>query len=210
MIIPMEDRGKAAMCGRMNVSDDPNVQAFMDALGMPIYPKPNSDFRPNDAAVIYYRSTHEPLSHAELQWGISLSPSSSLVINARAETIQTKPSFKQAFHSHRGIIVCNGWYEWKLHGSSKIPYLIRHTLTQPMLMATLAYPESNRFVTLTTSPNAKLADIHHRMPVIIHSDELDQWLYGSSDQAQALTTPLPSELFHTEILAERQQQADLF
>lgn len=211
MINPIEDRGKPAMCGRMNVSDDPNVQAFMDALGMPIYPKPNPDLRPNDTTLVYYRATGNAFTHSELQWGItSKGPSSSFIINARAETIDNKPTFSQAFQNQRGLVICNGWYEWKAEGTVKIPYLIQHTLEQPLLMAAIIYPEQNRFVTLTTTPNDKLANVHHRMPVIINADDMEQWLFGSSIAAKALTSALPSEAFKTHLLSERQQQANLF
>lgn len=181
------------MCGRMNVSDDPNVQAFMDALGMPIYPEANSDLRPTDETLLIIPEDSGMRANS-MSWGIQPSWSKQLLINAKSETIAEKPTFKSAFKLHRGLVVCSGWYEWKDEGGKKKQkYLIEHTLRQPMLMGAVYYPASNQFVTLTIKPNTKLADIHHRTPLVIHADEMDIWLHGDENDVTPLLCSLKNE-----------------
>ncbi len=77
-----------------------------------------------------------------------------------------------------------------------------------MFMAAVCFPappdnqaanqEGSQFVTLTTAPNEKLKQVHHRMPVIIHSDEMDEWLLGDSQQALQAIHPMKSEVFQFE------------
>ena len=199
------------MCGRMNVIDDPNVRGFLDALGIPMYPKghsfTNQDLRPTDETLLLLPKGKE-ITPATLSWGIQPSWSKKLLINAQSETISEKTTFKKAFECHRALVVCSGWYEWKDEGQSerktkKQKYLVQHSLKQPMLMAAVCFPAAShqladQFVTLTTTPNEKLKQVHHRMPLIIHNDEIDNWLLGDSQQALQAIYPIKSEAFQFE------------
>ncbi len=201
------------MCGRMYISNNPNVQAFMDALGISIYPTSNDDLRPTDSTLLLLPSDGQ-VAAKEMSWGIKPSWSKQVLINAKSETIDEKNTFKGAFESQRALVVCSGWYEWKTvsennatekQTSKKRPihkqkYLVEHSLKQLMLMAAVYYPANaqqpqNQFVTLTTAPNDKLKQVHHRMPLIIHSDEMDAWLLGSCDDAKSLMHAIKSEEF---------------
>jgi len=195
------------MCGRMNVIDDPNVRAFMDALGIPVYPKRNVDFRPTDKTLLLIPKGKD-IEPATMSWGIKPSWSKQLLINAKSETISEKTTFKKAFEHHRALVVCSGWYEWKDEGhgdkkAKKQKYLVQHSLKQPMLMAAVCFTghspkEASQFVTLTTTSNEKLKQVHHRMPLIIHADEMDDWLLGDSRQALQAIHPLQDEEFQFE------------
>ncbi|MEH6344799.1 MAG: SOS response-associated peptidase family protein [Bermanella sp.] len=208
------------MCGRMNVIDDPNVRAFMDALGIPIYPSPNPhsnrEVRPTDETLLLIPQGKD-INTATMSWGIKPSWSKQLLINAKSETVSDKTTFKKAFENHRALVVCSGWYEWKDEGGkTKQKYLVQHSLKQPMFMAAVCFPappanqaanqgphqeankEASQFVTLTTAPNEKLKQVHHRMPLIIHSDEMDEWLLGDSHQALQAIHPMKSEAFQFE------------
>lgn len=195
------------MCGRMNVIDDPNVRAFMDALGIPVYPHANSELRPTDETLLLVPNGKD-ISTATMSWGIQPSWSKKLLINAKSETISDKTTFKQAFEQHRALVVCSGWYEWKDEApgeknAKKQKYLVQHSLKQPMLMAAVCFTglsstKGNQFVTLTTEPNEKLKQVHHRMPLIIHSDEMDEWLLGNSQQALNAMHLMVNEAFQFE------------
>ena len=195
------------MCGRMNVIDDPNVRGFMDALGIPVYPKFNADLRPTDQTLVLVPNGND-ISSATMSWGIQPSWSKKLLINAKSETISEKNTFKKAFEQHRALVVCSGWYEWKEQGqqgpkANKQKYLVRHSLKQPMLMAAVCFPAKSKqttdqFVTLTCAPNEKLKQVHHRMPLIIHIDEIDNWLLGDSQQALDAIHPIQDEAFQFE------------
>ncbi len=209
-------KGYINMCGRMNVIDDPNVRAFMDALGIPVYPDfhlhSNRDLRPTDETLLI-TNQNEKIATTRSSWGIKPAWSKQLLINAKSETISDKATFKKAFEQHRALVVCSGWYEWKDEGGAKKQkYLIQHSLKQPMLMAAVCFPappsnqkanhkvnqEGSQFVTITTAPNEKLKHVHHRMPLLIHSDEIDSWLLGDSQQALQSIHPMPDELFQFE------------
>lgn len=179
------------MCGRMNVIDDPNVQELMEELGMPLYPANPKDqdpeLKPSQSTLAIIPQDNQ-LNAVQAQWGIKPNWSKSLLINAKSESISEKVTFKSAFKQQRALIPCQGWYEWKANGDQKRKdkYLIEHTHPHALLMAAVYYPNNNQFVTLTCEPNAHLASVHHRMPVIINPLNAKEWILGSRQMAESL------------------------
>ena len=120
--------------------------------------------------------------------------------NARADTVATKPTFRDAWKSgRRCLIVTDGFYEWRK--TDKQPFCIAIGNKQPMLMAGLWEEwkpkggEAVRSCTIiTTAANAFMADIHDRMPVIIGAEDWAAWLGEEllADPA-ALLKPFPPE-----------------
>jgi putative SOS response-associated peptidase YedK len=127
----------------------------------------------------------------------------SRMINARAETLSEKPSFKGPLKKNRCLVVADGFYEWKKTDSGKIPVYITLKNEKPFGFAGLysdwRHPEGNTIRTctiVTTEPNDLLRPIHNRMPVIIKPDERDQWLDPEEQDPERLTallTPYPSK-----------------
>jgi putative SOS response-associated peptidase YedK len=125
------------------------------------------------------------------------------IINARAETVATKPFFRDAFKRKRCLIIADGFYEWKRAGKGKVPYRIALKTEEPFAFAGIwstvhdaqgiVHPT---FAILTTESNALVAQIHTRMPVILREQDEAAWLNPrlSLDAAQALLVPLPAEL----------------
>lgn len=122
------------------------------------------------------------------------------MINARAETVADKPSFRAALKSRRCLIIASGFYEWKKTPEGKVPYLI--TLTDRKLFAfaglyeTWSSPEGEIIQSctiITTEANSLLKPIHDRMPVILSRDKEDIWLTGTPEQAQTLLKPYPAK-----------------
>ncbi|MEH6403312.1 MAG: SOS response-associated peptidase [Sneathiella sp.] len=123
------------------------------------------------------------------QWGLIPSwekteTNSAKLINARSETADTKPSFRQAFKERRCLIPCNGFYEWKTReDGTKQPYFIYAEDTDLFAFAGLweqwVSPE-NGFIescTILTMPASnKIKEIHHRMPVTIKPAQYHVWL----------------------------------
>ncbi len=108
------------------------------------------------------------------------------LINARAETVAEKPAYRAAYRHRRCLIPVDGFYEWSKQGDRKQPYYIHATDGAPFCFAGLWESWSPRdgdsletFTILTRSPNAKIADIHKRMPVIVPRDEQLDWLEGA-------------------------------
>lgn len=104
------------------------------------------------------------------------------LINARGETAHQKPSFREAFQKRRCLVPADGFYEWQSQGKSKRPFHF-HLAGQGLfafagLWETWAGPESElaTFCILTTAPNALVARVHDRMPVILRPELEDAWL----------------------------------
>lgn len=122
--------------------------------------------------------------------------------NARSETVAEKSSFRSSFARHRCLIPANGFYEWKpitVDGKvRKQPYYIHPT--DPVgffafagLLAAWKSPEGETVVStciITTGPNAVMAPIHDRMPVILQTGQFDAWLDPDNHDTAALTAML--------------------
>jgi len=131
------------------------------------------------------------------------------MINARAETLSDKPSFRTPFRKNRCLIVADGFYEWKKESSkAKTPYFIRMKNRQPFAFAGLwdrwVNKEDERDIILsstiiTTEPNQLVAGIHNRMPVILHPDFYELWLNPHEEPPDTLSTCLkPYNAFEME------------
>jgi putative SOS response-associated peptidase YedK len=141
-----------------------------------------------------------------LHWGLIPSwaddPSiGNKMINARAETVAEKPSFRKAFRNHRCLVLADGFYEWQKTANGKQPYYIRMEDDSPFAFAGLWERWKNgsevRSATIiTTDANDIVAPIHNRMPVILHPEDYGLWLDPDFDEKEPLTTllkPYPAE-----------------
>lgn len=126
------------------------------------------------------------------------------LINARAETVHEKPSFKASFERKRCLIPADGFYEWKKEQHTKQPMRITKKDRSLFMMAGLydvwTKPDGSRLATctiITTKPNSLVAPIHDRMPVIMRPEDEALWLEGDgSPQQRSLTkllVPYPEE-----------------
>ena len=128
---------------------------------------------------------------AKLRWGLipgwAKDPRiGSRLINARAETVHEKPAFRAAFRRRRCLVPANGWLEWRKEEGAKQPYFITSASREALSFAALwdqweadAEPIES-FTILTTVASSALADIHHRQPTIIGSDDFEDWLEPST------------------------------
>ncbi|RMH70168.1 MAG: SOS response-associated peptidase [Gemmatimonadetes bacterium] len=119
------------------------------------------------------------------------------MINARAESVMEKVSFRKPFLHQRCLIVANGFYEWKRSGTTKVPVYIRLKSDMPFAFAglydTWTSPAGERISSctiLTTGANELLRDVHHRMPVILNETAQEIWL----DRTMKDPAPLQSVL----------------
>lgn len=125
---------------------------------------------------------------ARFRWGLVPSwvkdPSvGNRMINARAESVAERPSFKEAFRDRRCLVVADGFYEWQKTGRAKVPFFIRLKSGRPFGMAglyeTWVSPAGKILRTctiITTRANDLLSPIHDRMPVIVHREKQALWL----------------------------------
>lgn len=122
-----------------------------------------------------------------------------LIINARKESMTSKPSFKAAIRHRRCIFLADGFYEWRREAERKQPYLFRLTSREPLPLAglweTYASPDGGEIDTaaiVTTTANPFMAQIHTRMPVILDQEGIDKWLaVGRTTTREALALAKP-------------------
>ena len=124
------------------------------------------------------------------------------MINAKAETITEKASFKNPFKRKRCLVLSDGFYEWKkITPKEKIPYRIKmeddSLFTMAGIWDTWKNEEGdpiNSFSIITTSPNELMENIHNRMPVILKKEDEKAWLNDNdTDYLQSLLKPFPAK-----------------
>ena len=130
------------------------------------------------------------------QWGMPpASAKHSFLINARSETVQEKPTFREAFHHRRCLVVASGWYEWS---APKTPWHIQLYDGGVMTFGGMLYGQEDqqRFVIVTTAADAGLAGIHHRAPFTLAPEDYDVWMAGDAETASRLLRPAPAHWFN--------------
>lgn len=179
------------MCGRYTLSSSSDEIALLfDLRDLPqVIPRYNMA-PTQEAAVVRVPAPGAPRQLVPLRWGLipywaKEAAIGNKLINARAETIADKASFKWSFKKKRCLIPANGFYEWKKEGKTKQPYLIHRQDGKPFAFAGLWSTWVDRehggipvetFTILTTDPNDLMRPLHNRMPVIIDPESFDLWL----------------------------------
>jgi putative SOS response-associated peptidase YedK len=144
----------------------------------------------------------------ELRWGLvpfwsrpgdKLWDKLPLLINARAETLSSKPAFRDAFKRRRCIVPATGYYEWqKRPGGPKQPFYITRRDRQPISFAGLwenAKEEHGTTAIVTTTASEETQQIHDRMPVILEKPDFARWLASeplATQEAHRLLAPPPA------------------
>lgn len=107
-----------------------------------------------------------------MKWGIN---SKSLLINARIETINDRPTYN-AIKNNRCAVICNGFYEWD---KQKNKYYIN--FDEDYMYLACIFNENNELVILTTSSNGEFSKIHDRTPIIMNQNEMINYIHGQTD-----------------------------
>lgn len=170
------------MCGRFAFQGDQWPELTSD-LEQPVI-QPNYNVCPQDETpVIHFES--ESLTITSMQWGLrpSWSKESTMEpINARVETIDSKPMFREAYRQRRCLIPANGWYEWKTTPRGKIPFYHSGRNQDVLLIAGIYEHWGNKnqtlntFTILTQKATSEIEHIHTRMPVLIDEENANAWL----------------------------------
>lgn len=147
------------------------------------------DFFPGQAIpAIIVRNEH--LTLVPLKWGYTMKQNSSLIINARSETLLEKRMFAADAQVHRCIIPAKGFYEWDAH-KNKISFEPKqHRI---LLMAGIYRENQNELTIITTKANQSMKAIHSRMPLIIPQNDLHKWLYDNQ-YLKSILNLVPEEL----------------
>ncbi len=180
------------MCGRYTLQE---LNAFLQifAVETELDWEPRFNIAPSQSVAVIRNSVDTGMRElAMLRWGLVPSWADDIrignrLINARAETIDEKSSFKNALKSRRCVVLADGYYEWKKNGKRKQPYFIRMADERPFVFAGLWERWSKSQTTIesctiiTTTPNEVTAEIHDRMPVVLSNSSATTWLDAKAE-----------------------------
>ena len=188
------------MCGRITQQLSPDQMGELygvRATPLPPEQKPRYNGAPGQDFTACRVEQDGARAIVLLRWGLVPSwardaRTGSRLINARAESVHYKPSFRSAFRLRRCLLPVNGWFEWQNRGRGKQPYYL--TLKDGALLSFAALWERwersgapiETFTIITTAASPGLEDIHHRQPAIIDPRWFTNWLDPR--------TPLPALL----------------
>lgn len=197
------------MCGRFTLAADATmIQEAFPWLNIPRGLQPRYNVAPTQPVAVVPNDGKSQLDY--FVWGLVPSWAKdpdigNRMINARAETLAEKPSFKSSLKRKRCLILADGFYEWKqIPGQkTKLPMYIRLKSGQPFAFAGLwdewHAPDGSQVLSctiITTEPNSMMQAIHNRMPVILPPEAYTTWLAQGDQKPEALIgllQPYPTE-----------------
>ena len=195
------------MCGRYLVQNPAALRELARRLFGVTVPDfaPRYNVAPSQAMPVLAAAEDGAVRAGSMKWGLvpfwekSDKPQFA-PINARSEDAFAKPMFRQSIQKRRCLVPADGFYEWqKLDGDRRQPFVIRLKGAAPFFFAgiyesaTEIRPET--FLVFTTKPNALMARIHNRMPVILPDEMAKRWLAPgpvTADQLADLTASYPA------------------
>jgi len=190
------------MCGRFALAIAPEELAeWFQLPEVPEFPA-RYNIAPSQPIAAILKTPERRDRHLRLlRWGLIPSWAKdpgigNRLINARAESVAAKPSFRSAFKRRRCLIPASGFYEWQKQNRGKQPYFVRLRDQPVFAFAGLweSWQDIPTATIITTAANPDLQPIHDRMPVILQPQDYETWLdpdLQNPDQLQSLLQPLP-------------------
>ncbi|HEY8240395.1 MAG TPA: SOS response-associated peptidase [Kiritimatiellia bacterium] len=196
------------MCGRFTISTrKEKIEDAFDGAAVDEWRGPRYNVAPSQDVPVMLNDGSRRVVWA--RWGLvphwAKDPAiGNKMINARAETLHEKPSFRKPFRSQRCLIIADGFYEWRTVPGQRVrtPLYIRLKSGDPFAFAGLwdrwkspEGPDLLSCVIVTTTPNDLLSTIHDRMPVILGKETRNTWLRQDDvplETLQACLAPYPA------------------
>jgi putative SOS response-associated peptidase YedK len=185
------------MCGRFTLKTAPHVKLpGVYTSDLPFEARYN--IAPTQEVFVIADLGHG-LELTKLLWGIpARSTDARLLINARSETIDTKPSFADSFRKRRCLVLADGFFEWKHSGRAKQAYYIYLNDKSAFAFAGIwdSWGSQKSCAIITTTANSAMEPIHQRMPVILPPETYRIWLDPRTDVAslKELLVPFPATM----------------
>lgn len=168
------------MCSRFYVDEktEKEIRSIVRDVDRKLRLPTVGEVRPTDASLVI-RGEDRRLSAEAMRWGFKQYSNSSLIINARSESVTEKAMFRDSIWQRRCVIPASWFYEWN---SQREKVTFKRIEGSVLYMAGFyqRYEEGNRFVILTTGANNSIKPVHDRMPVILDRSELEDWVYDDS------------------------------
>lgn len=186
------------MCGRFTLRTVDRIRlALGDRINLEYVP-PRYNIAPSQPVLTVIENQVQ-----ELTWGLipNWSKEPKAIINARAETLETRASFKESFEKRRCLILADGFYEWRRVGRSKQAFFFQMEDQHAFAFAGIWDKWRKGEIPImtcamiTTDANELLSPVHDRMPVILHEEHYELWLDPQvpSTELKKLLDPYPSE-----------------
>ena len=184
------------MCGRFAFYSPAEAVTRLFGAGCEEDLTPRYNIAPTQAAPVLRRNETGTRSLDMLRWGLVPFWAKDVaignrMINARSETVASKPAFRNAYRSRRCLILADGFYEWQRAATGKIPWYIFQSSGDPFAMAGLwerwqaeGQDPLETFTILTRAADPWMNAIHHRMPVIVDEQAAARWLDPATDAAE--------------------------
>lgn len=180
------------MCGRFMFDPTTNpelkkIQTLAATQGVAVK---TGEVFPNDLTALVIDQDQQ-IKVVAMAWGWPGFKAGQKLINARSETVLQKSRFVQAFLTQRAVYPTNGFFEWTVD-KQKV-YFKYPNSTQPVYIAGFyAYFDGQpRSILLTTAPNASVAPVHNRMPLLLQKRQISSWLKDSSWAQAFLRQAMP-------------------
>ena len=175
------------MCGRFTLFS--SAKTLSDDLEIDLKEVNHShNIAPGDSVLSVYQDPEENKRVGRYaQWG--LKTPQNFHINARIETIDTLPRFRDAWAENRCLIPANGFYEWYQDGLTKQPYYIFPKSLTPIYIGALRYSlatDPDNIVLVTTQSNPEIQSNHERMPLIVPTQTHKAWLEGTVSKSDLI------------------------
>jgi len=198
------------MCSRFTLISKPELVASCFGLAEIDDFPPRYNIAPTQPVGIIRMGYHHQHEFALVRWGlipdwVKEPGEFTTLINARAETLTQKPSFRSAFKYRRCLFPVNGFYEWSGRQGTRQPHYIAPEDEVPFAVAGLWEnwmgvdgSEMESAVIITTKANTALSGLHPRMPVVIEAQDRQRWLNCSSgkvDDVVDMLRPAPNSFF---------------
>ncbi len=190
------------MCGRFTLRHPRRVRIWGVPAADLFDVNPRFNIAPSQP-ILAVTQVGENRSLGIFEWGLipSWSKEATGIINARAETLEEKASFRESFQRRRCLIPADGFYEWQKRGKARQPYFFQLKDEAPFAFAGLWDQWHHNGLTrstcniITTRPNELLADIHDRMPAILDPENYDEWLDSRTPapELKGMLLPFPAE-----------------
>ena len=175
------------MCGRFAFYSPREAVLAVFGVQFPFELEPRYNIAPTQMVAAIRSVASGTPEGVALRWGLvpSWAKDAAIgnrMINARAETLAEKPSFRNAWKKRRCVILANGFYEWRKQTTGKTPYYIATRDERPIAFAGLwerwdkGDSPLETCTIITTSANRALRELHDRMPVILPPDALRVWV----------------------------------
>ena len=182
------------MCGRYTLSEAPETLRLQFQFDTSLNIEPRYNIAPSQLAPVVIKN-QSGREISMFQWGLAAKgrphgPLLNSLINARAESLLDRPSFKEAFLNRRCLVIADGFYEWKTEYKTNQPYRIHLKNNMPFAFAGIwersqtdnsGAPKPNKFAIITTAAVDSISHIHNRMPVILNPRDYESWLNGNEN-----------------------------